>query len=50
MEKLGTSWRATLEDENGAIVGNGDAAAGFTLGTIAFLGAGFIRRPITGGL
>ena len=40
-----------VEDENGgSIVDVGEAAAGSTLGTIALLGAGFIRRRITGGL
>jgi hypothetical protein len=40
-----------IEDEDGgAIVDIGDAAAGSTLGTIALLGAGFIRRRITGGV
>jgi hypothetical protein len=51
MEKLGDVMDEPLvEDENGAIVDIGDAAAGSTLGTIALLGAGFIRRRITGGL
>ena len=49
MEKLGDVMDEPLvEDENGAIVDIGDAAAGSTLGTIALLGAGFIRRRITG--
>nr|MCS5534301.1 hypothetical protein [Candidatus Poseidoniales archaeon] len=40
-----------VEDENGgAIVDIGEAAVGSTLGTIALLGAGFIRRRITGGI
>ena len=40
-----------IEDEEGGMVINvGDAAAGSTLGTIALLGAGFLRRRITGGL
>ncbi len=40
-----------VADENGgAIVDIGDAAAGSTLGTIALLGAGFIRRRVTGGV
>ena len=51
MEKLGDVMDEPLvEDENGAIVDIGDAAAGSTLGTIVLLGAGFIRRRITGGL
>lgn len=51
MEKLSDVMDEPLvEDENGAIVDIGDAAAGSTLGTIALLGAGFIRRRITGGL
>ena len=51
MEKIGDVMDEPLvEDENGAIVDIGDAAAGSTLGTIALLGAGFIRRRITGGL
>jgi len=33
-----------------SIVDVGEAAAGSTLGTIALLGAGFIRRRITGGI
>ena len=39
-----------VEGENGDIVDVGDAAMGSALGTIAMLGAGFIRRRITGGL
>jgi len=39
-----------VETEGGAIIDVGDAAAGSTLGTIALLGAGFIRRRVTGGL
>ena len=51
MEKLGDVMDEPLvEDEEGSIVDVGDAAAGSTLGTIALLGAGFIRRRITGGL
>ena len=51
MEKLGDVMDEPLvEDEGGTIVDIGDAAAGSTLGTIALLGAGFIRRRITGGL
>ena len=51
MDKLGDVMDEPLvEDEDGTIVDIGDAAAGSTLGTIALLGAGFIRRRITGGL
>ena len=51
MEKLGDVMDEPLvEDEGGTIVDIGDAAAGSTLGTIVLLGAGFIRRRITGGL
>lgn len=39
-----------LETEGGDIINVGDAAAGSTLGTIGLLGAGFLRRRITGGL
>ena len=40
-----------VEDEDGgAIVDIGEAAAGSTLGTIALLGAGFVRRRFTGGI
>ena len=40
-----------VEDENGgAIVDVGEAAVGSTLGTIALLGAGFVRRRFTGGI
>ena len=38
------------DSEGGSIVDVGEAAAGSTLGTIALLGAGFLRRRITGGL
>jgi len=38
------------ETEDGGIVDVGDAAVGSTLGTIALLGAGFIRRRVTGGV
>ena len=52
MDKLGDVMdKPLVEDENGgAIVDVGEAAAGSTLGTIALLGAGFIRRRITGGI
>jgi len=52
MDKLGDVMdKPLVEDENGgAIVDVGEAAAGSTLGTIALLGAGFIRRRVTGGL
>jgi hypothetical protein len=39
-----------LETEGGAIIDISDAAAGSTLGTIALLGAGFLRRRLTGGI
>ena len=38
------------DSEGGSIVDVGEAAAGTTLGTIALLGAGFLRRRVTGGL
>ena len=52
MDKLGDVMdKPIVEDENGgAIVDIGDAAAGSTLGTIVLLGAGFLRRRVTGGL
>jgi hypothetical protein len=52
MDKLGDVMdKPIVEDEDGgAIVDIGDAAAGSTLGTIVLLGAGFLRRRITGGL
>jgi hypothetical protein len=52
MDKLGDVMdKPIVEDsEGGAIVDIGDAAVGSTLGTIALLGAGFIRRRITGGI
>jgi hypothetical protein len=52
MDKLGDVMdKPIVEDEDGgAIVDVGDAAVGSTLGTIALLGAGFIRRRITGGI
>ena len=52
MDKLGDVMdKPLVEDEEGGMVINvGDAAAGSTLGTIALLGAGFLRRRITGGL
>jgi hypothetical protein len=52
MDKLGDVMDKPLveDSEGGAIVDIGDAAAGSTLGTIALLGAGFIRRRITGGI
>jgi len=52
MDKLGDVMdKPLVEDENGgSIVDVGEAAAGSTLGTIALLGAGFIRRRITGGI
>ena len=52
MDKLGDVMdKPIVEDEEGGMVINvGDAAAGSTLGTIALLGAGFLRRRITGGL
>ena len=52
MGKLGDVMdKPLVEDENGgSIVDVGDAAVGSTLGTIALLGAGFIRRRITGGI
>ena len=52
MDKLGDVMdKPLVEDENGgAIVDIGEAAVGSTLGTIALLGAGFIRRRITGGI
>ena len=39
-----------LETEGGTVVDLGDAAAGSTLGTITLLGAGFLRRRLTGGI
>ena len=40
-----------VEDEDGgSIVDIGEAAVGSTLGTIALLGAGFVRRRFTGGI
>jgi len=40
-----------VEDEDGgSIVDVGEAAVGSTLGTIALLGAGFVRRRFTGGI
>ena len=52
MDKLGDVMdKPIIEDEDGgAIVDIGEAAAGSTLGTIALLGAGFLRRRFTGGL
>ena len=52
MDKLGDVMdKPLVEDEDGGMVINvGEAAAGSTLGTIALLGAGFLRRRITGGL
>jgi hypothetical protein len=52
MDKLGDVMdKPIVEGEEGGMVINvGDAAAGSTLGTIALLGAGFLRRRITGGL
>ena len=52
MDKLGDVMdKPLVEDEDGgAIVDVGAAAAGSTLGTIALLGAGFIRRRVTGGI
>ena len=52
MDKLGDVMdKPLIEDEDGGMVINiGDAAAGSTLGTIALLGAGFLRRRVTGGL
>ena len=52
MDKVGDLMdKPLVEDEEGGMVINvGDAAAGSTLGTIALLGAGFLRRRITGGL
>jgi len=52
MDKLGDVMdKPLVEDENGgSIVDIGEAAAGSTLGTIALLGAGFIRRRVTGGI
>jgi hypothetical protein len=52
MDKLGDVMDKPIieDDEGGAIVDIGEAAAGSTLGTIALLGAGFLRRRITGGL
>jgi len=52
MDKLGEVMdKPLVEDEEGGMVINvGEAAAGSTLGTIALLGAGFLRRRITGGL
>ena len=52
MDKLGDVMdKPLVEDEEGGMVINvGEAAAGSTLGTIALLGAGFLRRRITGGL
>jgi hypothetical protein len=52
MDKLGDVMdKPLVEDENGgSIVDVGEAAAGSTLGTIALLGAGFIRRRVTGGI
>ena len=51
MQKIGEVMDEPLvEDESGTIVNVGDAAAGSAIGTIAMLGAGFIRRRITGGL
>jgi len=52
MDKMGDLMdKPLVEDEEGGMVINvGDAAAGSTLGTIALLGAGFLRRRITGGL
>jgi hypothetical protein len=52
MDKLGDVMdKPIIEDEDGgAIVDIGEAAAGSTLGTIALLGAGFLRRRVTGGL
>ena len=52
MDKLGDVMdKPIVEDaEGGSIVDIGDAAAGSTLGTIALLGAGFLRRRVTGGL
>jgi hypothetical protein len=42
--------KPVLETESGGVINVGDAAAGSTLGTIALLGAGFLRRRITGGI
>ncbi|HIF04214.1 MAG TPA: hypothetical protein EYQ80_02010 [Candidatus Poseidoniales archaeon] len=39
-----------LETESGTVVDLGDAAAGSTLGTITLLGAGLLRRRLTGGI
>jgi hypothetical protein len=52
MDKLGDVMDKPIieDDEGGAIVDIGEAAAGSTLGTIALFGAGFLRRRITGGL
>jgi hypothetical protein len=52
IDKLGDVMdKPIIEDEEGgSIVDIGDAAAGSTLGTIALLGAGFLRRRVTGGL
>ena len=52
MDKLGDVMDKPLveDSEGGTIVDLGEAAAGSTLGTIALLGAGFLRRRITGGL
>jgi hypothetical protein len=52
MDKIGEVMdKPIVEDEEGGLVINvGDAAAGSTLGTIVLLGAGFVRRRLTGGL
>ena len=51
-DKIGQFERThrVVEAEAATLVDIGDAAAGSTLGTIALLGAGFIRRRITGGV
>ena len=45
-----TTTGSLLETESGTVVDLGDAAAGSTLGTITLLGAGFLRRRLTGGI
>ena len=52
MDKIGEVMDKPIveDDEGGLVINVGDAAAGSTLGTIVLLGAGFVRRRLTGGI
>ena len=52
MDKIGEFMDKPIieDDEGGLVINVGDAAAGSTLGTIVLLGAGFVRRRLTGGI